>query len=239
MSKMTEEQAKKARLEAIETAKRNVSIRSDTKRKMDLVDEACRAIVENGRPLSVPQVVRVMKEKFPSDALSISSISNQTTAGDAYKEVISAWKNYAAVIGSAKPVKMPITVSDDVTDLMLSQLKPREIIPTILAMRTSLRNARKQLQLHQIVNTSRPLDHDSTVGLGIVKQITGPSLVGEDRNAFTENDIEVLKAFLNPVESRANGLYWNEIGQLMNESEEQLSRPGLNDAIRKVLSAIE
>ena len=235
MSKMTQEQAKVARIEAIEKAMASEKIRSDTQRKMKLVDATCSAILEKGRPFSVPEVVRTMKEKFPGEALSSSSISNQTSAGDAYKEVISAWKNYAAVVGTIKPVKMPATASDDISDLVLSQVKPKEIIPTILAMRTSLRNARKQLQLHQIVNSSKALDHEATIRNGAIKQIGVDSVVQPHEASLTENDIDVIKAFIDPVELGAYGLHWNEIGQLINDSDESISRPGLKDAFIKVI----
>lgn len=237
MSKMTVEQAKDTRIEAIRIAKLSKEIRSDTRRKMDIVDKTCSVILERGRPFSVPEVARVMKERFPSEALSESSISNQTTSGDAYKEVISAWKNFATVVGSIKSIKMPATASDDISDLILSQLKPKEIIPTILAMRTSLRNARKQLQIHQMVSHSKVLDHETSIRNGAINLISGEKYTLQRVQNFTEADIEVLKAFLDPVELGASGLNWNEIGQLINDTGESISRPGLRDVISKVLGS--
>lgn len=236
MSKMTEEQARKTRLDAIDLVKASKSIRSDTQRNLELLDETCCAILEKGRPLSVPEVVRVMKEKFPGDALSKSSISNNTTAGDAYKEVIAAWKNYGAVIGSIKPIKMPDTASDDISDLILSQIKPRELIPTILAMRTSLRNARKQLQLHQIVNTSKPLIHEAIIKNGTIKLDEGSNAQQLCRANLTESDIVALKSFIDPIELGVHGMHWNDIGQLLNDYNETISRPGLRDAINKIIT---
>ncbi|MGE4545092.1 MAG: gamma-mobile-trio protein GmtX [Pedobacter sp.] len=239
MSKMTMEQAKIARIESIMKAKENIKIRSDTRRKMDLVDKTCSTILERGRPFSVPEVVRVMKEKFPGDALSHSSISNQTTSGDAYKEVILAWKNYAEITGFIKPVTMPATAADDITDLTLSQIKPKELRPTILAMRTSLRNARKQLQMHQIATPSRLLNHEETIESGTIKETGDIRFNQSDRLSLTNGEVEILEAFINPVELGAFGLNWNKFGQLMNDCGEIISRTGLRDVIEKILKIIK
>ena len=221
------EQAKLLRQEALERALASPDIREPTRRNMVKIDKACCRIHEMRGELSTSNVLRVLAELFPGDHPAESSIRNNVKSGQSYQEVIALWRTYQLAIASTKRIKPRAPALDDLPDIILNQLQPEGARMVVLSMRTALRNMRQQTQIIRAVSPDRLIRHQVAPDAQALPAV--PVATDEER--------EILAAFVDSTESASRGLDWDDLGRLLSSDGEPLSRPGLRDVIKKLSEA--
>jgi len=153
-------------------------------------------------------------------------VRNSSLSGDAYKQVIAAWKTHAEAVGRAKKVEIPSVGSEDFPDTLLNVVEPRSARLLIVSMRTALRNMRRQFQMLQSITPEKLIRHEVTSETPVLPAI-------ERAREFSEAEREAIAMFLDPIEMGARGFNWDSVGRLCTESGEVVSRPGLRSALEK------
>ena len=227
--------AKKAAEQRDESVTRLLSVagmRSGTVNTAKQIDAACRHIdVQNGK-LSVSNVARVLRNLYPGESPAESSIRNKTETGAIYRAVIDAWRTYRLAKSPAATRAGPELGDPDIPDLVLHQIQPEAARFAVLAMRTALRNVRRQLQLAMSLTPDRLV---RSVGVRPASSQSAASGESSGPTTLSRDEVETIAAFLAEAESAVRGLHWSPVGQLENDSGEPLSRPGLADALRRAM----
>lgn len=224
-----EDRAEQVRAESLERALANPKIRDSTRATMAKIDEACRRIVGRRGELSIVGTVRMLEELYPGARLAEQTFYNKTSSGACYREVIAIWRTYEQALGQAKKARKALPVPEDLPDILLNQLQPEGARVVVLAMRTSLRNLRRQMQILRELSPDKLVRHRASSTRDAAQATTAPALEDEER--------QILEAFVDAAETASRGSEWDDLGRLRSDSGEILSRPGLLPVLRKVLEA--
>lgn len=220
------EQAERIRLDSMLLASNNTAIRSATRRNMAKIDEACRHIVEARDELSLVNVVRTLSQLFPGDHPAEQSIRNSSRSGESYREVVAIWRTYTLAVAKTKKIKPISSVEDDLPDIVLNQIHPEGARMVVLAMRTSLRNMRRQIHALKQITPERLIRHPTS---------------GDEQEAIpafflNKEEHSILLAFTDTSETVSRGLEWDDLGRLLDADRKALSRPGLLQVLNRILA---
>jgi hypothetical protein len=226
---VVEDQAEQVCRESLERAMANSAIREPTRRNMLKIDEACRQIQKNRGELTIANVLRTLADLYPGDYPAEQSIRNKTISGDSYREVVAIWRTYQLALARTKKVRTPAPTGDDLPDILLNQLQPEGARMVVLSMRTALRNMRQQFQIIKALNPEHLIQRESTTG----------SRAKELRPDLTQEEREIVTAFVDTTETASRGLEWDDLGRLLGPDGEALSRPGLLHVLMKILNRVQ
>lgn len=228
MSSILKRQATEQRIAAISELLASKDIGNATVARAKQVDAACAQMDKEGRPFTIRNLTRVLKAMYSSDYPAESTIRNRTNAGNTYRGVLNAWRTYR-IASTTSAARQESVESSDLSDALLNEIRPESARLTVLMMRTSLRNLRRQYQILQTgvgqISMSEP-------------KVPVASQQSSDRAAeeiFTAHDVSLLRAFVDESECAARGVSWDLKGQLLDSYGSALSRPGLKVVLDSIL----
>ncbi|QQJ96422.1 hypothetical protein JG536_12445 [Burkholderia ambifaria] len=202
-------------------------IRSATRESMRQIDKACHEIEKRNGELSIKHIVDVMERLYPDNHPAYQSIRNNTPTSSLYRKVIEAWRIYRIAVTAGKGVHVDSPIEADLADSILLAIEPSSTRAAVFAMRAELRTIRGRYQiLRQLPREVSPRSE----GLLAEKE-----RLKESNANISAADTEVLVAFLDEEESLLRGTRWGEDGEVRGDDGRALSRPGLRDAIQRVL----
>lgn len=223
------DRAEEVRRQSFERLLNSPGIRLKTQDNLRKIDGACRAVVEKRGDLSVAGVVRTLRTMHPSLRLAEQTFYNKTEAGGLYREVIAIWRAYEVALDEARNRRQPQRVEDDLPDMLLERIQPEGARAIVLAMRTSLRNLRKQITIMRSLTPDQMIRYTAHPVLTSKQSMPVEILSLEERG--------ILAAFLDPTEMASRNGQWDDLGRLVSSDSEALSRPGLFYVLEKVLAA--
>ena len=217
------DRAESVRLESLSLLANKSVIRDSTRRNMAKIDEACRRIVQLRDELTISNVVRTLSELYPGDHPAEQSIRNSSRSGEIYREVVAIWRTYTVAAAGNRKTKPVVPVGDDLPDIVLNQIQPEGARMVILAMRTSLRNIRGQIQALKQLTPERLIRH----------VVPGQQELPEQLPLLNKEERDIVAAFIDTSETASRGLEWDDLGRLLDGDRNPLSRPGLRQVLEK------
>lgn len=230
MTESTQHPADSRRDSAIQTLL-NSTVRASVKDRAQRLSAACERLTKQSRPLTIPNIVRVVREMHFDDNIAESTVWNKTPSGEIYRGVVAAWKVWLLAKGYTKPMPSPSQVDAEIPDSWLSRIEPPEVRLPVLLMREALRNTRNQLNAIRSLTPERLIRQRTTT--------EGQSVSTTTSSPFPKADVATIASFLNDHELRLRGFYWDENGALVAEKPQARTGPGVKDALSLALKCLE
>lgn len=206
-------------------------VRSSVKDRARRLSAACERLTKQSRPLTIPNVVRMVRAMYLDDNIAESTIWNRTPSGKIYRGVVSAWSVWLLAKGCDRPALTNKPVHTDIPDSLLCRIEPPEVRLSVLLMREALRNTKNQLNALRSLTPERLIRQGGT---GAPSASVPPST-----SPFSKADTATIKSFINDHDLRLRGFYWDENGALVAGKTHARTAPGVLDALRLALKFLE
>jgi hypothetical protein len=209
-------------LEQLTTKASNDSVRT----KLRNLNDVCRVIVtETKQRLTVPEVLRQYKARFPDVAQSLSeqTVRNKRANGNPYQLLYRMWEDLAERIlatSSSKPVRVDGGIIGESEIRKIEDTTLRHQVLLLFGQNRSLHN---QLNILKQDACNAPI------------QINGlPSIAGGDDLALTPAEVEAVRDFIDPRKLRAKHLAKTEDDGVSTRDGRTVADPGFITALEKI-----
>ncbi|MGY3617759.1 gamma-mobile-trio protein GmtX [Bradyrhizobium sp. USDA 10063] len=231
MSKQLSAQMKKAAEECLAAEIQKAS-NETIKKKLENLALVCRTIVAApSQALSIAEVVREYKARFPKQPLSEQTIRNKRPNGNPYMTVYRAWESVAhAAATAALPTQRKDGLILRESDLhTIKDPTLRHQVTAVFAQNRSLHNRLNMLKKIQGQRQIRVL-------------LDGPGTVmapAEEDLVLTPAELDAIRDFIDPRKLRAKHLEPSKDDGVFTIDGGAVADPGFLSALRKISKSYE
>jgi hypothetical protein len=194
--------------------------------KLRNLNDVCRAIVLGAKQrLSVPEVLRQYKVRFPdaSQSLSEQTVRNNRANGNPYQALYRKWEDIAEHvlrISRAGPVRAAGAILAESDIRKIEDVTLRHQVFLLFAQNRSLHN---QINIMKQAATDVPM------------QVAGSTLaIGGADLVLTDGEVDAVRDFIDPRKLRARHLAKTNDGGLSTRDGRSIADPGFVAALEKI-----
>jgi hypothetical protein len=193
--------------------------------KLRNLNDVCRAIVTDKQRLSVPEVLRQYKKRFPdvSQSLSEQTVRNKRANGNPYQMLYRKWEGIAEHLlatSSQKPIRMDGGI---ICESEIRKIEDTTLRHQVLLLFGQNRSLHNQLNILKQDACNAPIQIDRL-----------PSIAGGEDLALSPAEVEAVRDFIDPRKLRAKHLAKNEDNGVSTRDGRAIADPGFITALEKI-----
>jgi len=199
--------------------------------KLRNLNDVCRTIVlETKQRLTVPEVLRHYKARFPdqSQSLSEQTVRNKRPGGNPYQVLYRKWEDIAAHV-----VTSSLTEPGSIGGAIIAESEIRKIEDVTLRHQVFMLFAQNR-SLHNQLNIMKEAATDAPIQLA-----DGAPLAGGAELVLTDAEVEAVRDFIDPRKLRARHLAKNDGDGVSTRDGRTIADPGFITALEKIAKSHE